>query len=195
MSFLTGTQSEVLHASIATGTQLNTFTTEDNLQKTLPPVIIPGGFFYNLASQGKSLKIKACGRLGCTNASPTFTWSIRLLTSTTWSAGGILLGSSPALAAGGASAQTLAPWFLDAEFIMRTLSIAGASTGALMGEVRGPKALSSPFAGTIPDNNTAFTVATIDNSTTYFLFLSAACGTSNASNLIQLEMLKVYGEN
>lgn len=192
MSFLTGTQSEVLHASIATGTQLNTFTTEDNLQKTLPPVIIPAGFFLNLAAQGKSLKIKACGRLGTTSA-PTFTWSIRLLTSTTWSAGGILLGSTAALTAG--TTQTLAPWFLDAEFILRTLSIGGASTGALMGEVRGPLALASPFAGSIPANNTAFTVTTIDNSATYYLFLSAACGTNNAANLIQLEMLKVYGEN
>jgi hypothetical protein len=192
MSFLTGTQSEVLYASIATGTQLNTFTTEDNLQKTLPPVIIPAGFFYNLAAQGKSLRIKACGRLGTTGG-PTFTWSVRLLTSTTWSAGGILLGSTAALTAG--TTQTLAPWFMDAEFIMRTVSIGGASTGALLGEVRGPLALATPFAGTIPANNTAFTVTTIDNSVTYYLFLSAACGTSNAANLIQLEMLKVYGEN
>lgn len=192
MSFLTGTSAEVIYSSIATGTQLNTFTAEDNLQKTLPPVIIPGGFFLNLAATGKSLKVKACGRLGTTSG-PTFTWSVRLLTSTTWSAGGILLGSTAALTAG--TTQTLAPWFMDAEFVMRTLSIGGASTGAFMGEVRGPLALASPFAGTIPANNTAFTSTTIDNSVTYYLFLSAACGTNNAANLIQLEMLKVYGEN
>lgn len=192
MSFLTGTQNELLYSSIATGTQLNTFTTEDSLQKTLPPVIIPAGFFYNLAAAGKSLKIKANGRLGTTGG-PTFTWSIRLLTSTTWSAGGILLGASAALTAG--TTQTLAPWFMDVDVTMRTLSIAGASTAAAMGEVRGPLALASPFAGTIPANNTAFTVTTVDNSLQYFLFLSVACGTSNAANLIQLEMLKVYGEN
>ena len=192
MSFLTGTQNEVLFASVATGTQLVSFTTEDNLQKTLPPVIIPAGYFFNMAAQGKSLKIKACGRLGTTGG-PTFTWSVRLLTSTTWSAGGILLGSSAALTAG--TTQTLAPWFLDAELVLRTLSIGGASTAAFMGEVRGPLALASPFAGTIPANNTAFTVTTVDNSVSYYLFLSVACGTSNAANLIQLEMLKVYGEN
>lgn len=192
MSFLTGTSSEVLYSSIATGTQLNTFTTEDNLQKTLPPVIIPAGFFYNLAAAGKSLRIKACGRLGTTGA-PTFTWTLRLLTSTTWSAGGLAIGASAALTAG--TTQTLAPWFLDAEFVLRTLSIAGASTIALLGEVRSPLGLASPFAGTIPANNTGFTLATLDNSVTYYLFLSATCGTSNAANLIQLEMLKVYGEN
>jgi hypothetical protein len=64
-----------------------------------------------------------------------------------------------------------------------------------MGEVRGPLALASPFAGTIPANNTAFTAATLQNDSTYYLYLSAACGTSNSLNLIQLEMLKVYGEN
>ena len=138
------------------------------------------------------MKIAARGRLGTTGA-PTFTWSIRLLTSTTWSAGGILLGATAALTAG--TTQTLAPWTLEADITLRTLSIGAASTVATIGEVRGPLALASPFAGTIPTNNTAFTVATLDNSLTYYLFLSAACGTSSASNLIQLEMLKVYGEN
>lgn len=138
------------------------------------------------------MKIKAVGRLG-TSGAPTFTWSARLLTSTSWTAGGILLGSTAALTAG--TTQTLAPWFLDGEFVLRTLGVGGASTGAFLAEVRSPLGLASPFAGTIPANNTAFTVTTIDNTVTYYLFLSAACGTSNSLNLIQLEMLKVYGEN
>lgn len=192
MSFITGTGTELLYSSIATGTQLNTFTTEDNLQKTLPPVIIPANFFSApQGGTGKSLRIKACGRLGTTGA-PTFTWSIRLLTSTTWSAGGIGF-STAALTAG--TGVTLAPWYLDAEIIMRSLGIAAASTIAIMGEVRSPLGLASPFAGTIPASNTAFTAATYDNSLANYLFLSAACGTSNASNLIQLEMLKVWGDN
>jgi hypothetical protein len=83
MSFLTGTSSEVLYSSLATGTQLNTFTTEDNLQKTLPYVIIPAGFFFGPnGATGKSLRFKAMGRLGTTGA-PTFTWTARLLTSST----------------------------------------------------------------------------------------------------------------
>jgi hypothetical protein len=192
MSFLTGTSGELLYASVATGTQLNTFTTEDNLQKTLPPVIIPAGFFYNTGAVSKSLQIRAWGRLG-TTGSPTFTFSVRLLTSTTWSAGGILLGTTGAVTGG--ATQTLAPWVLDLDITLRAIGIGGTSTLASMGVVRGPAALASPFAFTIPANNTAFTVTTFDNSVTSYLFLSAACGTSNAANLIQLEMLKVYGEN
>jgi len=192
MSFITGTQDEVIFALSKTSTQLTNFTTEANLQQTYPPVIIPAGFFLNLAAQGKSLKIKAVGRLGTTGA-PTFTWSARLLTSTTWSAGGILLGSTAALTAG--STQTLAPFFIDIELMLQTLSIGAASTIAAAGEVRSPLGLASPFSGTIPANNTALTTATLDNSVTYYLFLSLACGTANAANLAQLEMLKVYGEN
>ncbi len=192
MSFLTGTQVEEMYSYVATSTQLNTFTSEANLQQTYPPVIIPAGFFLNASQQYKSLRVRAWGRLGTTGA-PTFTWSLRLLSSTSWSAGGILLGSTAALTAG--TGVTLAPWWMDAEITLKTLSIGGASTIACLGAVNGPLALASPFAGTIPTNNTAFTASTLDNSVTYYLFLSVACGTSNAANLIQLESLKVYGEN
>lgn len=191
-SFLTGTSTELLYANGNVATQLNTFTIEDNLQKTLPPVIIPAGFFYNLAAAGKALKIKAAGRLG-TTGSPTFTWSLRLLTAVAWSAAGILLGTSGAVTAG--ATKTLSPWFLDIDVILTALSTAAASSVKTMGMLEGPSSLASPFAFTIPADNTSPTIATLDNSLTYYLYLSAACGTSNALNLIQLEMLKVYGEN
>jgi hypothetical protein len=192
MSFITGTSAEVLYTSIATGTQLNTFTSEANLMAALPVCIIPAGFFYGpQGGTGKALRVKAVGRLGTTSA-PTFTWTLRLLTSTTWSAAGVAW-SSAALTAG--TTQTLAPWILDLEIVCRTLGAQGANTVlAALGEIRSPLGLASPFQGTIPANNTGFT-ASIDNSVSQYLFLSAACGTSNAANLIQLEMLKVYGEN
>lgn len=192
MSLLTGTVNELLYASITTGTQLNTFTTEDDLMKTLPPVIIPAGFFYNLSAAGKSLRIKALGRLGSTGT-PTFTFNIRLLTSTTWSAGGVVW-SSAAITVG--NTVTLAPWELDFEITAR--SLVDGSTGltlAGMGFVRAGTAFAAGGGQySIPDANTAFT-KTVDNSVTQYLSLSAACGTSNAANLIQLEMIKVYGEN
>jgi len=192
MSNLSSTVTEVIYSSTATATQLNTFTTEDNLMKTLPPCIIPAGFFNPpQTGTGKTLKVKAWGRLGTTGA-PTFTWSIRLLTSTTWSAAGIGF-SSAALTAG--TGVTLAVWELEIDIVMRSLGIAAASTIAFLGKVWSPLGLASPFGGTIPTSNTAFTASTYDNALTYYMFLSAACGTSNASNLIQCEHVKVYGEN
>jgi hypothetical protein len=127
MSFLTGTSAELLYSSIVAGTQLNTFTTEDNLQKTLPPVIIPAGFFYNAGAVGKSLKVRAVGRLGTTGA-PTFTWTARLLTSATWSAAGVAM-SSAADTAG--TTQTLAPWELELDITCR--AIAAGATGLTLG--------------------------------------------------------------
>lgn len=193
MSFVTGTGCEVLYDSIAAGTQLATFTTEDNLMKTLPVCQIPAQFFGPgpKDATGKSIKVKAWGRLG-TTGSPTFTWTVRLLTSSTWSAAGIAF-SSAALTAG--TGVTLAVWELELDIVLRTLSTPGASTLAVIGKVWGPLSLASPFGGTIPTSNTAFTTTSFDTTINNWLFLSAACGTSNASNLIQLESMKVYGEN
>lgn len=158
-SFTMGTSVEVMYTSFSTGTQLNTFTTEDNLQKTLPHAVIPANFFTGAQGTGKCLRIKACGRLG-TTGTPTFTFSIRLLTSTTWSAGG------------------------GANTVLNGLGEVRSGTGFAAGG----------GIYTIPAANTAFTVS-IDHTVSQYVFLSAACGTNNALNLIQLEMLKLYGEN
>lgn len=191
-SFITGTSSELLFASITTGTQLNTFTVEDNLQKTIPPIIVPAGFWYNLSAAGKSLRIKAVGRLGTTGA-PTFTFTGRFLTSTTWSAAGVAM-SSAAITAG--TTVTLAPWIVELDITARSL-VDGATglTLAILGEVRGGTSLAATGGiYSIPAANTAFTVA-LQNSVSQYFYLSVACGTSNAANLIQLELIKAYGEN
>jgi hypothetical protein len=193
MSGYTMTQAEVKYAYYNVGTQLNTFTAEASLQGTYPLCVIPQKYFNVTGELSKSLKIKAGGRLGTTGA-PTFTWSVRAIpTANSWSAGGILLGATAALTAG--TTQTLAPWFLEADVGLRTLAPGAASTLVAAGEVRSPLGLASPFAGTIPANNTSLTTATYDDSLWYSIWLSAACGTSNVANLIQLEYLKVYCEN
>ena len=192
MSLTTGNAVEPLYSSIATGTQLATFTTEDNLQKTLKEVALFPSLWSNMMATGRGLRVKAMGRLG-TTGTPTFTWSIRFLTSTTWSAAGVGF-STAAITCG--SGVTLAPWFLDIEITLRTLGAAGAnSTIAVMGELRGGTSLAAGGGVySMPAANTSFTSASFDCSINQYLFLSAACGTSSGSNLIQLEMLKVYGE-
>jgi hypothetical protein len=102
--------------------------------------------------------------------------------------------STAALTAG--TTVTLAPWDLEFDLACSITGAGGAANTTLrgLGNVGGALAWASPFGGTIPASNTAFT-NTIDASVTQYLYLSAACGTSSGSNLIQLEMLKVYGEN
>jgi hypothetical protein len=53
------------------------------------------------------------------------------------------------------------------------------------------------LSGTLPASNVSAVNSTLDNTgaTQYFLWLSAACGTSNAANAISLQGLKIYLEN
>ena len=187
---LTQGYSELYYVSIATGTQLNTFTTEASLMGALKHCIIPAGY---LNQAERSLRIRAIGRLG-TTGTPTFTFSVRFINSTTFSAGGGLGVSSAAITGG--SGVTLAPWSLDMDILVRSVGAGGGSntTLAFFGEVAGQTAFASPFQYYMPAANTAFT-GSLDSSATQYLYVSVACGTSNASNLCQLEMLKIHAEN
>ena len=193
MSGYTMTMPELFYSYSAGSTNLATFTTEDNLLKTYPACPVPATFFSKLGNFSSSLKIVADGQVG-TTGTPTFTFSLRLISSTTWSAGGILLGSSNAIT--GASGVTLASWRLDANVTLRTIAAAASATSSLAttGLISGT---GFPTAGSIPANNVSPVVSTLDVSGTaqYWLFLSAACGTSNSANLINTQTLKVYLEN
>jgi hypothetical protein len=196
VSGYTQTTNEVLYSFAGASTNLATFTTEDNLLKTYPLCQVPGSYFGAGAVGGlsKALRIKAGGQMGYTTGSPTFLWSIRAIASTTWSAGGLLLGATAAVAAT-ASAVVTAPWFLDTDVTLRTAAVAaGTATVVTMGEVRAPTALLVPSA-TIPSLAVSPALATWDINATYYLFLSCACSASNSLNLINTQYMKVYGEN
>lgn len=193
MSSYQGTLPELYYSFSAAGTALATFTTEASLMGGYPIPQIPGTFFNKLGDLSSAMKIRAYGNCSDTTAAPTFTLSVRLLTSaTTWSAGGILLGSSNAITMTGTSV-TNAWWQIDMDVILRSIA-AGAATSSVSsaGTVTG-----SGLTGFIPAANTSSVVSTLDNTgaTQYFLWLSAACGTSNAANSISLQGLKVYLEN
>ncbi len=190
---------ELLYAFYGASTNLATFTAEDNLLKTYPLCQIPGSVFGlpgNTGQRSSSLRIKAGGQMGFTTGAPTFLWSVRALTSGTWSAGTPLLGATAATAVGGTAVVTT-PWFLDVDIGLRTAAAAGATTCTVvaMGEVRAPAALASPFTATIPSLAVSPAVTTWDINATYYLFLSCACGTSNSLNLINTQYMKVYGES
>jgi hypothetical protein len=180
-----------MYSFAGASTNLATFTAEDNLIKTYPPCLVPGSFFKALGDMSSSLKISVRGQVG-TTGTPTYTFSLRLISGNpTWSAGGLLLGTSGAVP--GASTVLLAPWELDCDVVLRALGAGGGThTVVTMGTIAGAGFSS---AGSIPANNTGVTLATIDPSATYSLFLSVACSASNALNLINTQVMKVYGEN
>ena len=193
MSSYSGTLPELYYSFSAAGTGLNTFTTEASLMGGYIIPQIPGTFFSKLGNLSSSMKIRAVGNCSDTTAAPTFTLSMRLLSSaTTWSASGLLLGSSNAITMTGTSV-TNAWWQIDADVVLRTIAN-GAATSSVFtsGTVTG-----TGLTGAIPGNNVSAVNATLDNSgaTQYFFWLSAACGTSNAANAINLQSLKIYLEN
>lgn len=193
MSSYMGTLPECYYSSSAAGTALNTFTTEASLMGGYAIPQIPATFWSKLGDLSSTGKIRAHFNVS-TTATPTFTVSARLLTSaTSWSAGGLLLGSTSALTT--ASGVTNAWATLDIDIILRSIA-PGAATSSLFtsGTLSGS---AFPATGSMPANNVSAVNATLDNTgaTQYFLWLSAACGTSSASNAISLQALKVYLEN
>jgi hypothetical protein len=196
VSDYTPTKNEVLWSNISAGTTLATFTTEASLMGGIIVPVIPGGYFLNNNSTGRTLKLKAWGRIGSTTTGPTMIWSVRLINhGTAFSAGGgILLGATAALTM--AASQTLAPWELELDITMDNPNQGATSVVTSLGKVWSPKGLASPFGGTIPDNNvTTNTLSTFDDWQTYDLYISLTCGTSNAANLGRLDRGKLYGEN
>lgn len=194
MSGYTGTQTELLYAYYGASTNLATFTTEDNLMKTYPSCVVPGSIFSKVGPQSSSLELVCAGQVG-TTATPTFTFTVRLISgaSVAWSAVGLVLGTSNAVTA--ASGVTLAPFRLRVHIGVRSIAAAGSATTSVvtMGNIDGPAFTASE--GSIPASNVSPVLSTIDVGATYSLFVSAACSASSASNLINLQCLKLYGEN
>lgn len=194
MSGFTGTQSELLYAFGGASTALATFTTEDNLIKTYPLIKLPdlSQLLSNTGERSSSLKFRAMGRISST-ATPTFTFSLRALTSSTWSAGTPLIGSSNACTTVSGVAGGI--WQIDLDVVLRTLHTGGTPTitvvagGTVTGSAFTSASNSIPAAGTSP------AVTTLDVTQQYYLFLSAACSASSASNTIATDLVKLYGEN
>lgn len=200
MSGYTMTQCEVLSASISAGTTLATFTTEASLMGGILIPKIPAGYFLNNNSVGRTLRLKAYGKMGSTTTGPNFTITPRLFThGTAFSAGGgIALGVFAVVQM--AASQTLAPWEMDLDMWMDNPNEDSGSTGTsqltTFGLINCPKGFVSPFMATLPDNNvTTNTITNFSPWATYDLHIGVACNTSNAANLINLQRYKFYGEN
>jgi len=193
--FRGGPGPEVFYSNAIGGTALATFTTEDNLMKGMPVCKVPdlAQWMDKLGDQTSTGKFRALIQAGAVSATtPTYTFSLRALTSTTWSAGGILLATSTACTCASGVTKGLAQ--VDVDFWMRTNAVPGTPTITTVwgGTVTGSaftNACSMPPAGTDP------IVTTLDMTAQYYLFLSVACSASNAANTINCQGAKLYLEN
>lgn len=198
MSFLTGTNAELIYASppALAGTAHNTFTSEVNLNDVTgmgPCATLPAGFFLYPNSSHKSLRIVARGIVSITTGSPTWAWTVRMgsaANSTTT----MVVGGSGATASI-STALTNAVWEAELDVVVGEIPGGSAATpGRGLGLVGSPVLLNgaaSLFGGAASPG----TFATIDPTVQQYISVNAACGTSSALNSIQLLQLLVWGLN
>jgi hypothetical protein len=195
VSFQTGTVTELLYASTAAGATLASFTTEAQLNTTATmgtQAHLPPDFWLpNQMQNGRGIRIVARGVLGSTGT-PTFTFTVRGGSATNVASTPIIVGTAALTLA---TTLTAVVWELQADCIMSSIGAAGAnstlrSTGVLT--VGGIAASAWPAWG---GASSPGTVASVDTSTTNYINVNAACGTSNAANTVTLNQLLVYGLN
>lgn len=195
MSFITGTNTELLYANTTAGTAKASFTSEVQINDTtgmgVQCHLAPDFFLPNPTAVGKGIRIVARGILSSTGT-PTYTFTIRSGTAGSTTAA-ILLGSAALTTGSGVSNQ---PFELQGDVFLVSQGAAGANS-----TVRGTGMLVCPgLATTIVGlganaSLTTPTATTFDCSITNFINFNVTCSASSASNTITLQSLQVYGLN
>ena len=195
MSFITGTNVELIYANTTSGTAKASFTTEVAINDTAgmgPIAHLPPDFWVaNNNGLGRVVHITARGILSST-ATPTYTFTVRLGAAGSITAA-IVLGSVAVTTGSGVTNQLFT---IDGDIVMRTIGAAGAnSTVQGIGWFESP-GIASPF-GTAMFGGAASpgTVATVDTSITNYINFDVTCSASAAGNSIQLLQLLVFGLN
>lgn len=195
MSFITGTNAELIYASTSPGTAKNTFTAESLLNDTAGMGVqchLPPDFWLPNRAQsvGRGIRIEARGILSST-ATPTYTFTIRLGAAGSVTAA-IVLGTA-ALTTG--TTVTNQYWELTGNIFLEAIGAAGAnSTSRGLGYLISPGlavTIHPAYGGAV----TPGTVATVDTSITNYINFNVACSASSASNSITVQQLLVYGLN
>ncbi len=203
MSFITGTNVELLYASQGVGIAKSGFTSEITINDTATMGVqahIPADFWLPAKGQaGRGIKIVARGIISITTGAPTWIISVRFGAAANTSSA-IVLGTGTATSS--ASALTNQPFTFEGDVIMETVGAAGTNS-----TVRGVGMLTCPvFAaqstgaalgqiGVWGGGATPGTVATVDTTITNYINFNVTCGTNSGSNAITLQQLTVYGLN
>lgn len=194
MSFLTGTNVELIYASTGVSAAKASWTTEVTCNDTATMGVqahLPPDFFLPSPGQiGRGIRIVARGILSSTGT-PTYTFTIRA-----GAAGAIntaiLLGTAALTTGSGVTNQI---WEMQGDVVLTTIGAAGTNS-----TVRGVGTFISP--GTANKIDPAYgggaspgTVATLDTTITNYINFNIACSASSASNTVTIQQLLVFGLN
>lgn len=195
MSFLTGTNLELIYANTAAGTAKNTFTSEVTINDTAGMGVqahLPADFWLpNQTSIGRGIRITARGIMS-TFTSGNWTFSVRFGAAAN-TASAIVLGTA---ALTPTVSQTNVIFDFEGDVILTAMGAAGNnSTVRGVGTIASP-ALASPFqSGVFGGAASPGTVATVDTTITNYINFNVANTVSNAANGITLLQLLVFGLN
>lgn len=196
MSFITGTNTELIYASTAAGTAKNTFTSEVQINDTSGMGVqahLPPDFWLPNKPQsvGRGLYIYAEGIVSSTGT-PTYTFTTRLGATGSTSAA-IVLGSSAVTTGSGISNQS---WIFQGYVILESIGAAGANSTVRGTGVVESGGFASPFSYSLYGAAASpGTVATLDTSITNYLNFNVACSASSSSNTITIQQLLLFGLN
>lgn len=195
MSFLTGTNVELIYASQGVGIAKNTFTSEVTINDTATMGVqahLPPDFWLPAKGQaGRGIHIVARGILSST-ATPTYTFTIRFGSAANTTLAIVLGSAALTTISGAANAQ----FVLEGDVILETMGAAGTnSTVRGIGNIL-CGGLASPFMYPVWGGAaSAGTVSTVDTSITNYINFNVTCSASSASNSITLQQLLVFGLN
>lgn len=195
MSFITGTNTELIYASTTAATAKASFTSEVQINDTAGMDVqahLPPDFWLpSQRSEGQGIRIVARGILSSTGT-PTYTFSVRLGSAGSTSAA-IALGTAAITTGSGVTNQIFQ---MEGDFVVTNIGATGAnSSGQGVGLIWGA-GLASPFIyPAYGGGATPGTVATLDTSITNYVNFNVACSASSASNTITLQQLLVFGLN
>ena len=194
MSFLTGTNCELLYASTATSAAKASWTTEVTCNDTATMGVqahLPPDFWLPTPGQvGRGIRIVARGILSSTGT-PTYTFSIRGGAAGSTSTA-ILLGTAALTTGSGVTNQI---WEMQGDVMLTTLGAAGTNS-----TVRGVGTFISPGTANKIDpawggGATPGTVATVDTSITNYINFNIACSDAEDANTVTIQQLLVFGLN
>ena len=194
MSFLTGTQMELLYSLPAAVTK-NTYTTEacmSALAATAPVAAIPAGYFGSVPNGvGRALLLRAWGTIATTSAA-TFSMALGLDTT----AGTKAASAVTCFAATAPTASVTAQWDLEVGYTCQAVGQGGGMTiqvngrfeaqSVATGGVMNATGLSAGFAAT----HTGLLA-----STTYFVELFGTWSASASGNTTTLQQMMLFGCN
>lgn len=193
MSFLTGTNFELIYQNVASGTAKASFTSEAQINDVAAmgaQACLPPRFWTPFYGEDRTIRILARGILSSTGT-PTYTFTVRLGAAGTTAP--IVLGSG-AITTGSSVTNQL--FELEGDIVMRSLGADGAnSTIQGLGNIESSGLVTSSSSSLFGGAASPGTIATVDASITNFVSFNVTCSASSASNSIQLLQLQVWGMN